>query len=140
MTTYFSNLFKAADADGNGLLEASELQEHLAIVDKVQDNIKSQMSADSKVELTPELLETYFVKALDSAGNVDHFRSVTLANNNQMIKDLFKSIDTNGDGIIDLDEIKAAESARAIQHKAFISIMEEAQKGHPEGLTEDVFC
>merc|ERR1712066_819257 len=55
MSGYFTALFRAADADANGLLEACELQDHLKIVDAVQANIKSQM-AEKKRQNSPQNL------------------------------------------------------------------------------------
>merc|ERR1712189_102985 len=73
MSGYFTALFRAADADANGLLEACELQDHLKIVDAVQANIKSQMAEKKETELTPESLEEYFLAAMDTVENCDHF-------------------------------------------------------------------
>lgn len=139
MSGYFTALFRAADADANGLLEASELKEHLTLVDQVQIGIKKQMIEASEAELTGESLEKHFLTALESVENADHFKSVVTADENKMIKSLFKSIDTNDDGVIDLDEMKVFEDERKIKHDVFIALMEDTQKAYPEGLTEEVF-
>merc|ERR1712110_250668 len=87
----------------------------------------------------PETLEGYFLAAMDTVENADHFKNVVTSNNNEMISSLFKSIDTNGDGVIDLDEMKVFEDERKVKHDVFLVLMEETQKDYPKGLTEDVF-
>lgn len=139
MAGYFTALFRAADADANGLLEASELQLHLSLEGKVQEGIKKQMAEAGEKELTAESLQKYFIDALEGLENVDHFKTQATNNNNQMILSLFKSIDTNDDGVIDLDEMKVFEDERKVKHDVFLALMEETQKDHPNGLTEEIF-
>jgi len=62
------------------------------------------------------------------------------ADNHRWISDLFKLADTNNDGAVDLEEFRVAEEAREYKHKLFLELMGEAEKAHPEGLTEGQFC
>ena len=48
--------------------------------------------------------------------------------------------DTNNDGAVDLEEFRVAEEAREYKHGLFLELMSEAEKAHPEGLTEAQFC
>ena len=83
------------------------------------------------------------MNALENESGVEHFRAVVTADNNKLIHDLFKSIDTNGDGVIDMDEMKEAEADRKIKHEKFLSLMEEAQSRGitmANGLTMAQFC
>ena len=46
---YFKNLFKAADADGNGLLEACELKEHLEVETKIHEYSEIRITSAPQV-------------------------------------------------------------------------------------------
>jgi len=143
-TNHFKNLFKAADADGNGLLESHELKDHLELEATIHESIESFMKADGKEDANEVFFEKYYLKALENinsdAENVRHFKAVVDADNNKLVRELFKSIDFNGDGVVDLGEMKVAEEERSTQHKLFLSLMQEAEKNHPDGLTLDQFC
>ena len=137
---YFKNLFKAADADGNGLLEACELKEHLEVETKIHEYIKTAMKDEGKVEIDVYWLVDPFLACLNSLPGHEHFKQTAQSSNNLMVKDLFKTMDTNGDGFIDLEEVKIAEEARENKHRIFLKLMQEVEKEFPEGLTEDKFC
>lgn len=68
-TTHFKNLFKAADADGNGLLEASELKDHLALESKIQENIKTMMKTGNMEECIEKMFIDFFMKSIDVSGS-----------------------------------------------------------------------
>ena len=69
-----------------------------------------------------------------------HFKQVIDCDDHQLVREFFKSIDFNGDGVVDMDELKVAEQERATMHKLFLSLMEAAEKNHPDGLKLDEFC
>ena len=81
---HFKNLFKAADADGNGLLEASELKDHLALESKIQENIKTMMKTANLEECIEKVFIEFFMKSIDVSGaamNTRLFQNAAISRN-----------------------------------------------------------
>jgi Ca2+-binding EF-hand superfamily protein len=104
-------IFSIIDKDGNGYLELDELTNHLKPVgytEKVINSIfkKMDMNSDGKISRQEFQGGMVLFAALQSAPGLGNYNSEFVKEIHEDSDQVFQSVDTNGDGSIDVKELK----------------------------------
>ena len=104
-------IFSIIDKDGNGYLELNELTNHLKPVgytEKVIQSIFTKMDTNNDGKISRQEFQGGMVlfAALQSAPGLGNYNSEFVKEIHEDADQVFQSVDVNGDGFIDVKELK----------------------------------